>query len=185
VTRLLQWMVCRGWVRLSSRDSIDRYYLLRLGGWGLFLHRIKRSDPGQIMHTHPWSWASVILGQYRETRPQQATRRRFLWNWCPFGAPHRVEVDRPVWTLLLHGPRRGPWSVTNDSGVVLETEPWSGTQQPERTSYLTPLCSGCGDSESRHFQCEDGSWTCDGPACRERAARTHQGHCSRSWRGKP
>jgi hypothetical protein len=123
-------------VKVSRRDTIDRYYILEWRGWAVFIHHIKQSDPRNVMHTHPWSWVSLIFGSYLEERPGRKPRLRRFWNACRAGVPHRVTIDKPLWTILVHGPREMPWAVTNDAGEVLEVEPWTGTENADRTSYV-------------------------------------------------
>lgn len=131
-------------MRISRRDTIDRYYLLSWRGWGLFLHRIKRDEP-KTYHSHPWTWWSIILGSYIDHRFEDSLGERFFnssstvkrfFNSCPAGVPHRVTLRRgPVWTLCLHAPRTVRWAVYGPTGRKLEEEPWRGTENPERTSY--------------------------------------------------
>lgn len=124
-------------IRKSTRDTLTRYYLLKWRGWALFLHRIKQSDPAQVLHSHPWSWLSLIFGTYTEHRLRGVKRVRRLFNFCRAGEPHRVELTHgPVWTLLVHAPRSCRWAVFDLDGGVLEIEPWTGTDNPERTSYV-------------------------------------------------
>lgn len=124
-------------MKVSRRASIDRYYLLSLFGYGVFLHHIHHDDPKPVMHSHPWAWFSVIFGRYEETRQGQPTQTRRGFNYCKPGVPHRVTLPYgPVWTLLFHGPRRCRWVVTDLDGNVLEEEPWTGTENAERKSYV-------------------------------------------------
>lgn len=123
-------------MKVSRRGTLDRYYVLSLSRFAVFVHRIHHSDPPGSMHTHPWSWLSLIFGSYVEERPGKKPRRRWLLNWCRAGQPHRVTIARPVWTVLVHARRRCKWAVTDDAGNVLEVEPWTGTENPERKQYL-------------------------------------------------
>lgn len=123
-------------MKVSRRGSIDRYYVLQLWGFAIFVHRIHHSDPAEVYHDHPWSFFSLIFGWYLEERPGKRPRRRWLWNWVRAGHPHRVTITRPVWTLLFHGRRKGEWKVYDNDGRVKEVEPWTGTEKPERKSYL-------------------------------------------------
>lgn len=124
-------------MKVSRRDTIDRYYVVKWRGWAIFVHHIKKSDPRTVMHTHPWTFFSFILGSYTEETPWLPTELRRFWNFVRAGKPHRVTITKPVWTILIHGPKRCPWAVTNDFGDTLEEEPWSGTENQERTGYVS------------------------------------------------
>ena len=120
-------------MKVSRRDNLDRYYLVQAFGYGIFLHRIHH-DEGLSLHSHPWSWASLIFGSYVEERLGEAPRVRRGWNAMRAGVAHRVVIPNgPVWTLLVHGRRRVPWKVFDRGGHVLDVEPWRGVGG--RTSY--------------------------------------------------
>lgn len=125
---------------VSRRANVDRYYLLSTRWFGVFLHHIKADEKIGVYHTHPWSWFSIVLrGRYWDHRPGKNNEylkivRRF--NSCRAGDPHRVILPGdPVWTLCFRGPRRIKWQVQDGDGHVLETEPWTGTENPQRTEY--------------------------------------------------
>lgn len=113
-------------MRVSRRASIDRYYLLSFRGYGLFLHRLKQSDPEDTLHTHPWNGASLILGAYKEFRLGSQPAWRVGFNFVRAKVPHRVELPFPLWTLFLHGPRSNTWGVYELDGTLIELEPWRG-----------------------------------------------------------
>ncbi|MGE5154701.1 MAG: hypothetical protein ACM3ST_11875 [Bdellovibrio bacteriovorus] len=99
---------------------LERYYLLGVLGWHLYLHRFVDSDPDRGLHDHPWDRALslVLVTGYDEIRSDPrggAATRRSLgpWrlNWLRGDDFHRV-VLRPgqtAWTLFLHGPRTKGW----------------------------------------------------------------------------
>lgn len=122
-------------MKVSKRATLDRYYLLKWRGYGIFLHRIHHSDP-EVFHSHPWPWVSFILGGYTEQRLREVPRRRRFVNWLRSSVPHRVTLTSgPVWTLFFHGKRDNTWGVFAPNGRCIELEPWLGTNNPERTSY--------------------------------------------------
>lgn len=61
-----------------------RYKLLHTPWFGLYFHRIMRSDMGRHFHDHPWSFLSLILrGGYTEHTPRGSERfssGRILWR---------------------------------------------------------------------------------------------------------
>jgi len=126
-------------MRVSRRESLDRYYLLSFRGFGLFLHRIKKADPEDTLHSHPWDGVSLILGAYQETKVGEAPRWKVGLNLLKGDVPHRVSLPfGPVWTLFLHGRRYNQWGVFDLEGNLLEAEPWRGVEDESRTSYRKP-----------------------------------------------
>ncbi len=119
----------------------------RIGG--IFLHHIEAPDPGVELHDHPWAfWSLVLKGSYDEERsrrgvapalaaraermeampaieyvPRGRRMSRPRWSWKKLGVDecHRiVQVNGPVWTLVVRGPRRQPWGFFLPSGWVDE-----------------------------------------------------------------
>lgn len=113
-------------LKVSRGASLDRFYLLKLFGFGIFLHRIHHSDPVCLYHSHPWSGLSLILGSYVEMFRKQPAHRRYFFNWIRADRHHRVVVARPVWTLFIHGRRCNRWSIVNERGETTSIEPWRG-----------------------------------------------------------
>lgn len=116
----------------SKKYNLERYYILKLFGYAIFLHKILKSDDNY--HTHPWNGISFIFGSYAEERMGQPVKRKWLFNYVAAKTPHRVFVDKPVWTLFVHGRRCNKWAVYNTDGQMIEEEPWRGIS-PERTKY--------------------------------------------------
>ena len=120
-------------IKISKRDNLDRYYLLKLFGYGIFLHHIHHSEEAGVYHSHPWNGVSIILGSYREQRLGEPLTSRMFLNLIKAKRFHRVEVDKPVWSIFFHGRRCNQWQVCNESGEILSTEPWRGIGG--KTSY--------------------------------------------------
>ncbi len=118
-------------LKVSRRDNLDRYYLFKWRGFGLFIHYIHHDEPDSF-HNHPWPGVSLILGAYRE---ETFKGSRIKWFFNLVGkTPHRVTLPRgPVWTLFFHLPRNNHWKVFNRKGVILCEEPWRGVGG--RTNY--------------------------------------------------
>lgn len=126
--RILGWLL-----PVSRKGSIHRFYVRRAGDgcWGLFVHRIVRSDKKGVFHTHPWDGMALVLGSYVEEAPDSPPRRVRFFNRIWHRRPHRVDIDRPVWTLFLHFRRQGDWWFSDRSGQRLEVNgetvsPWRG-----------------------------------------------------------
>lgn len=128
-------------IKVSRGESIDRYYLFKLFGFGVFLHHIHHSDPEHLYHTHPWSGLSLFWGSYVEctqeweeselesgvpTRLVGRVRTRRCLNWVRAARPHRVIVDRPMWTLFIHLPKSNQWGIFDDFGNQVAKTPWEG-----------------------------------------------------------
>lgn len=130
--------------KVSKRDNLNRYYIFKLFGFGLFIHRIHHDEEKDVFHNHPWNGISLIFGSYTEERfkKQRGTINiyKLVKKTCRFfniikaEEHHRVELPKgPVWTIFLHGRRKNHWSVIDRAGNVLDVEPWRGIGG--RTSY--------------------------------------------------
>ncbi len=139
-----------GLFKVSRGESLDRIYLLKLFGFGVFLHHIHGDDPKGLYHNHPWNGLSLIFGQYTEffrpfKRPVEMIsingrdrlttlsekvypqRKRWFWNWVDAHRHHRVEVSRPTWTLFIHGRKCNTWEIVDEHGNKTE-KPWEGAE---------------------------------------------------------
>lgn len=145
---------------VSRKGTIDRWYIIRSRwfSFGLKLHRIHTSDEPDVFHDHPWPGVSILLnGSYveehgtRELDMSLSTLRLAGFGEYPFSYDeklhfrrrrvrflnfihakrlHRVEIDKPVWTLFIHGPRTNEnWGFYKRVGRRLRkasTTPWRG-----------------------------------------------------------
>lgn len=97
---------------------LKRYFLVRSRWFQIYVHHIFRSDPDADMHDHPWWFVSVILWRgYREHTPAGVFRRwplQVLYH--PLGSPHRLELAKPAWTLVITGPVRRVWGFVTPRG---------------------------------------------------------------------
>lgn len=101
------------------------------------IHHILASDPGRHMHTHPWTFVSVILrGGYLEHLPrnqQQHARLDFdpehrisIWRGKGdiivrrFGERHYIEkpAELDTYTMVLTGKKQGEWGYETEEGFV-------------------------------------------------------------------
>jgi|SRR5579859_6280632 len=97
-----------------------RYFLLRSAILGIYLHKLCRSDEDRALHDHPWTFVSIILtGGYIEHTPDG--QRRY-WPGAILYRPaewqHRLELDRPAWTLVFRFRRRREWGFHCPGGWV-------------------------------------------------------------------
>lgn len=120
-----------GWFKISKGKSLDRYYLLKFCGFGVFLHKIHASDPEGLYHNHPWNGISIIFGKYIEhkkvDRSYVNNRVRRWFNFID-GVHHRVIIDKPIWTLFVHWPRCRQWSIVDSLSNIVSVEPWRGDE---------------------------------------------------------
>jgi hypothetical protein len=133
IESLLTWISARRPCRLIEGDEgqpyLERYYLVGLFGWHLYLHHFVDSDPDRGLHDHPWGHALslVLVGGYDEIRAVDGVSDRPLvrrmtpgrfnrLRGCDY---HRVVLPggRSAWTLFLHGPRVKGWGFRS-SGTV-------------------------------------------------------------------
>ncbi len=123
-------------MKVSKRDNLDRYYLLKLFGYGVFLHKIHHDEDVDVYHNHPWDGISLIFGSYLEERlGEQPKVKRFI-NIVKAERYHRVSLPKGLtWTLFIHGRRYNKWTVVNKKGKVLSEEPWRGVDG-EQKSYV-------------------------------------------------
>lgn len=74
----------------------------------------------EVFHDHPWSFLTLILaGGYREHTPRGVTFHgpgELLHRPTPW--LHRLELDRPAWTLVFVGPRKRRWGFQTVTGWV-------------------------------------------------------------------
>lgn len=96
---------------------LRRFYLSPRWSWVpfmIFLHNI-RLDDDRNMHDHPWDfWSFILLGCYREWYMRAG---KLLMRMAPAGTllrnkaehVHRVEIVRPVWSLVIAFRPRRMW----------------------------------------------------------------------------
>lgn len=106
-----------------------RFYLFQCPLFALYVHHFHRSDNDRHVHDHPWSFVTLLLsGGYWENLPKFAEqpdgpqvrvwRRRGSILWRPAEWQHWVEIERPVWTLVLRLRRRREWGFWTAKGWV-------------------------------------------------------------------
>jgi hypothetical protein len=95
-----------------------RYVLFRLPAFGVYLHKLCRSDYDRALHDHPWPFVSIVLRRgYTEVHDQTVDGTKVHVFHKPGSVllrpaewRHRVIVGaRPAWTLVLVGRRQRRW----------------------------------------------------------------------------
>ena len=111
-------------IHFNDDIYMRRWRIIHTRYFGIRVHNIMRSDMDVELHDHPFTFVSFILrGGYFEITPDG------LRTWYGPGslvvrsgaALHRLELDRPAWTLVFRGPMTRVWGFLTSSGWV----PWS------------------------------------------------------------
>ena len=120
--RTLKRTVIRGECFEERGPLMLRHVVRRFTRYNVYLHRLRRSDAGGVYHDHPWGFCSIILvGGYIEETP--AGRRRYRAGRVLFRTArwiHRIEVERPAWTLIIARRSSREWGFHTPSGYY----PW-------------------------------------------------------------
>lgn len=112
---------------LGSTESKFSLYTYHIGSymkrfifgtpWGTIrLHHILRSDYDRALHDHPFSfWTILLTGGYIEVLPdgkhaeKHIKRKKWTMRWVDAEQPHRLVLDKPVWTLVLATHQTRDW----------------------------------------------------------------------------
>ena len=107
-------------IKLNNKPYLERYFVARLFGVTLYLHRFVSSDRERHLHNHPWTWSRslVLSGGYDEEVVLDLTTasasgcvtasRRVKWfNRVDGSHFHRIANAAPhTWTLFMHSARQ-------------------------------------------------------------------------------
>jgi len=115
----------------SKGPLLVRYFLLRSPWISVFVHHLIQSDDERALHDHPWSFITILLsgGYWEHTISERLWRRRFSVLYRPAEWQHRLELERPVWTLLIKFRTRRLWGFITKNGW----QRWN--------NYLTEWCN--------------------------------------------
>jgi hypothetical protein len=82
----------------------------------VYLHKFLRSDDDRALHDHPWINASILLsGEYTEHMILAGGvhhAKRYVAGNVRFRSArtaHRIEIDKPCWSLFVTGPVIREW----------------------------------------------------------------------------
>lgn len=123
--KFLGWFTKRLAYRVISADHalgplLIRYFLIRTKYIGVYLHRLCRSDEDRALHDHPWTFISLLLTEgYQEHTPSGIVYKRpgsLLYR--PAKWRHRLELTKPVWTLVIRFRRCREWGFHCPQGFV-------------------------------------------------------------------
>ena len=100
---------------------VERRVIFRCKSFGIFLHKLCRSDHDRALHTHPWTFISFVLknGYSEIARLKGVTKHIDVLMKHSAGAilyrpadwSHRVIIEdgKPAWTLIIMGRRKQKW----------------------------------------------------------------------------
>lgn len=145
-------------------DYMHRWILLT--PWGsLRLHHILRSDDDRHLHDHPFDFTSFLLtGRYTEIT-EQINDHLGSWSygqyWPRFSLvrkvaeeKHRLELERPIWTFVITGPKRRDWGFHTELGWVYYRD--------YPTKFPEVIRSRLGDAGAVQYSAEDAQLRSEG-----------------------
>ncbi len=118
---------------------MDRWQLLKLPFFSLYVNRINLPDYDELLHNHPWRRAYSLKlgrGEYIEQLPWPADMlEKWPWlarsplrpgrrpkRWSRIPEKHRIvylKDGRPVWTLFIGLGFKRPWGFVADDGTII------------------------------------------------------------------
>lgn len=115
------------------------------------LHNIRMPDKDDVMHDHPWHFASLILkGGYSESKPipggcpahgpfQTLRYTAGAINFCPADGVHRISEihGESCWTIVVSTrPVRsfGFWREEGDGAAFVPWREWVSVQEKDWTA---------------------------------------------------
>lgn len=114
----------RSTIAIKGERYMDRWIIYFIGT--LRLHKIYCPDHGRNgeLHNHPWWFVTFPLRGYVEiTCAEGAFRQHYVepyrFHYRPLDYQHRIvalEGDRPIWTIVLTGPRVQKWGFFDGFG---------------------------------------------------------------------
>lgn len=108
---LLLWIIRNKQPLLIDEDYMERWFIIpRNRFFNIYFHRFFGSD-APTPHDHPWMSLGVILeGTYVEHTPKgDFVRNEGQWVLRWPSSLHWVEIDKPVYTLFITGPKVRRW----------------------------------------------------------------------------
>lgn len=101
----------------KDQPYLKRWWIIPRNRWfNIYLHKFLRSDDDRALHDHMYiNFSYLLKGQYVEHTIAQGGvhhSKRYKAGVFRFRLPttaHRIEVDQPVWSLFVTGPRVREW----------------------------------------------------------------------------
>ena len=110
----------------GSKESVWSYFTYHIGSYmrrwilrtpwrTIRIHHILRSDYDRALHDHPFGfWTILLTGSYIEVLAdgddeKHVKRKRWTLRWVDAETPHRLILDKPVWTLVIAQHKWREW----------------------------------------------------------------------------
>ena len=125
---------------LVDEDYMERWFIIpRNKFFNIYAHHFFGSD-ADTPHDHPWfSLGWILDGEYVEHTPYGSRVKKS--GSITLRAPssfHWIEIDKPVYTLFITGPRWRKWG-------FLCNKKWVPYDEYIAQSGSNRLASGCGE----------------------------------------
>jgi len=139
--KFLLWLTRNKKPLLVDVDYMQRWFIIpRNKFFNIYFHHFFGSD-APTPHDHPWISCGLILdGEYIEHTPKgDFVRKSGDWTLRMPSSLHWIEIDKPVYTLFITGPRVRVW------GFQCSTK-WLNFNDYIAARGKNRLASGCGEN---------------------------------------
>jgi len=109
----------------SGELHFQRWRLLNVGLFSIYIHRIFKADEDKHEHSHPWPFFGKILkgGYIEERNGRGELRTPGDWFYVSTDQFHKItRLFRTTTTLVLAGPRVAEWGYSVDNSMVPNAE---------------------------------------------------------------
>ncbi len=96
----------------ENNPYLTRYIVVRFDSWGIYLHKLWRSDYERALHDHPWPFVSLLIRRGYSEVTEQGTKFHPVGSVLrrPAEWRHRVIIHgKPAWSLVFVGRRIRKW----------------------------------------------------------------------------
>lgn len=112
----LTYVILNPWIIKSQKGEIHfkRWKFVELPWFGIYIHKILKSDEDLHPHSHPWDFISLILKggywEYDKTLFERKLFQVFSVNKKQNSEFHKIDLVMPTWTLIIRGRKRWGWA---------------------------------------------------------------------------
>lgn len=140
ILKFILWITRNQKPLLIAPEYMERWFMIpRNRFFNIYFHRFMGSD-APTPHDHPWfSFSLILKGSYIEHTPEgDYIRTEGDFTFRMPTALHWIEIDKPVYTLFITGPRVRRWGFQCKNGWM-DFREYIGNRDSDR------LASGCGE----------------------------------------